>query len=169
MDQASLWDPLHGPWTAASNPKLLWLAVGLAVDPWKWRWRIAALLVLVGITSLGLTAVDFLAVSIGWGSGADKTTSAMFSGMAVVSLVRFKSTPPSSVCVDLWDGERQADRQSQMRTSWDYWSFPTVWSQAEEKMWQPPRSTYVILAETERGWCFFFVKCFICCFLPKLK
>lgn len=67
---------------------------------------------LVAITSLGLTAVDFLAVSIGWGSGADKTTSAMFFGMAVVSLVRFKSTPPSSSCLCRPLRRREAGRQA---------------------------------------------------------
>lgn len=57
VDLASLWGPLYGPWTAASNPKLLRLAVGLAVDPWKWCWRIAAALVPIGIPSFGCIVV----------------------------------------------------------------------------------------------------------------
>lgn len=36
-----------GPGILPVNPKCLLLAVGLAVDPWKWRSRIAAILVLI--------------------------------------------------------------------------------------------------------------------------
>lgn len=119
VDQASLWDPLHGPWTTASNPKLLRLADGLAVDPWKWRWRIAAISVLVGIASLGLPAVDFLVISVGWGSDAGKSgtlfTSLMFSGRVEVSVVRFKSTPPSSVYVATSETERRRQTGSHRR------------------------------------------------------
>lgn len=49
---------------------------------------ITTVLVLVGIAALGLTAVDFLAISMVWSSDADKTgtllTSSVFSGMVVV-------------------------------------------------------------------------------------
>lgn len=76
-------------------------------------------MLLVGITSLGLTAVDFLAIFMGWGSDADKTgtlfTSSMFSGMVVVSVVRFKSTPPSSVYVATSETERRRQTGSHRR------------------------------------------------------
>lgn len=60
-------------------------------------------MVLGGVASLGLTAVDFLAISSVWGSDTDNAgplfTSSKSSGMVVVSVVRFKSTPPSSAYV----------------------------------------------------------------------
>lgn len=41
-------------WLAASKPKCLLPAVGLAIDPWKWQWRSAAILVVLIITGYGL-------------------------------------------------------------------------------------------------------------------
>lgn len=52
-----------GPLPATPNSSVGF--VGLAVDPWKGRWRITAVLVLIGNASLGFRAVDVLTVSMG--------------------------------------------------------------------------------------------------------
>lgn len=72
-------------------------------------------MLLVGITSFGLTAVDFLAISMGWDKTGTLFTSSMFSGMVVVSVVRFKSTPPSSVYVATSETERRRQTGSHRR------------------------------------------------------